>query len=124
MEEVPARCQHQVKNSDGRMTPTNKTARLTTSCTCLSLGFKFIATMAVILMSALVITTIKTTRSLHKPHIIFIANVMVADIVFTIEVFLSSAVMMIGYASGQGDLISYNLHLFLHYQWLLFISHS
>ena len=63
----------------------------------------------------LVITTIKATRSLHKPHIIFIANVMVTDIVFTIEVFLSSAIMMIGFASGEGDLISSNLHLFLHY---------
>ena len=37
------------------------------------------------LVAGLVITTIKTTRSPHKPHIIFIANVLVTDIVFAIE---------------------------------------
>jgi len=76
---------------------------------CLSLGFKFIATTTIILMAGLVITTIKATRSLHKSHIIFIANVMFTDIVFTVEVFLSSAIMMIGFTSGEGDLISCNL---------------
>jgi len=71
---------------------------------CLSLGFKLRVTMTITLMARLVITTIKAMRSLHKSHIIFIANVMITDVVFTTEVFLSSAIMMIDFASG-GDVI-------------------
>ena len=40
---------------------------------------------------------------------------MVTNIVFTTEVFLFSAIMMVGSVNRQGDLVSCNLYLFLHY---------
>ena len=79
----------------------------------LSLGFKFIATMTIVLMAGLVITAIKSTRSLHKPHIIFIANVMVTDMVLAVVVFLLNSIMITGFALGQGDLVSCNVYIFL-----------
>jgi len=81
--------------------------------TYLSLGFKFIATMTILLMAGLVIATIKITRSLHKPHIIFIANVMITDVVAAVTLFLLNFVMISGFALGQGDLISCNIYIFL-----------
>ena len=82
--------------------------------TYLSLRFKFVVTLTTILMGELVIATVKTTRRLHKPYIVFIANVMVIDIVLTVVVTLISAIMMIGFMLGQGDLIGCNLFYFLH----------
>ena len=40
----------------------------------LSLAFKLIATTINLMLSSWVVYTIKTTRSLHKPHNIFVAT--------------------------------------------------
>jgi len=50
----------------------------------LSMGFKLIATMIVVLLAGWVIITVKKTRRLHKPHNILVANLMVADIMFAV----------------------------------------
>ncbi|XP_065883946.1 galanin receptor 2b-like [Dysidea avara] len=50
----------------------------------LSLIFQFIMTMMILPMAGWVFVTIKTTRNLHKPHNIFVANLMVVDIVLAI----------------------------------------
>jgi len=81
--------------------------------TYLSLGFKFIATMTITLMAGLVITTIKTTRSLHKPHLFFITNVMITDMVLAVVLFLVNCIMISGFSLGQKDLIGCNVYIFL-----------
>ena len=40
----------------------------------LSLGFKVIMTVLILFMAGCVFSTIKSTRKLHKPHDIFVAN--------------------------------------------------
>ena len=52
-----------------------------------SLVFKMITTIIIGLMPGWVIATIKMTRSLHKPHNIFVANLMVA-IIMTILLYI------------------------------------
>jgi len=60
----------------------------------LSLGFKLIATMAILLLSGWVVYTIKTTRSLHKPHNMFVANLLVSGmIIATAECFISGTMI-------------------------------
>ena len=45
----------------------------------LSLSFKAISTVIIVLMAGWIIVTIKTTRSLHKIHNIYVAHLMAAD---------------------------------------------
>ena len=52
--------------------------------TCLLLVFKFVAMVIVLLMAGLVIATIKTTRSLHRSHVIFISHVMITSMILAI----------------------------------------
>jgi len=75
----------------------------------LSLLFKLITTLMTVLMASWVITTIKRVRSLHKPHNIFVANLMVADIMTTLLFCFISSMMNIAYAFGVGEYISCNL---------------
>jgi len=75
----------------------------------LSLVFKLVATTVTTLLASLVISTIKTTRSLHKPHFIFIANLMVADMMLVLIACLISITMTASFAVGEGDLIDCNL---------------
>ena len=46
----------------------------------LSLGFKIISTVIIIVMASCVFITINITRSLHKTHNIFVAHLMILDI--------------------------------------------
>ena len=78
------------------------------------LGFKLLATTLTTLLASLVIATIKATRSLYKPHSIFIANLMVADMMLVLMGCLISTVMIAGFAVGKEDLIDCNLFWFLY----------
>ena len=49
-----------------------------------SLIFQITMTVVILPMAGWVFATIKTTRSLHKPHNVFVANLMVVDIVLAI----------------------------------------
>jgi len=75
----------------------------------LSLMFKLITTLMTFLMASWVITTIKKTRHLHKPHNIFVANLMVADIMTTVMFCSISTTMVIADAFGVGGYISCHL---------------
>ena len=81
----------------------------------LSLGFKVISTVIIVLMAGWVIITIRTTRSLHKSHNIFIAHLMAIDIMLAVTSTLLSGAMMIGYFTGMGDFIYCNAYVFLLY---------
>ena len=78
----------------------------------LSLGFKLVAAAVTTLLASQVIATIKATRSLHKPHHIFIANLMVADMMLVLIGCLLSTIMTVGFALGEDDLIDCNLFRF------------
>ena len=73
-----------------------------------SLVFKLIMTVMIWLMAGWVIFTIKTTRKLHKSHNIFVANLMVNDMIFS----LSETVGDIDYVLELG-LLSCNVRQFL-----------
>ena len=79
----------------------------------LSLGFKFFMTVLIVLMAGCVFYTIKSTRKLHKPHNIFVANLMVVDILAALLLTLPSAIMMIGFAAEIEDFVSCNTKQFL-----------
>ena len=71
------------------------------------------ATLIVFLMASLVLVTINTTRRLHRPHNIFVANLMITDMILAVLFYVMSAIMTIGYAIGAGDFISCNVYYFL-----------
>ena len=80
-----------------------------------SLGFKAISIVIIVLMAGWIITTIKTTRSLHKSHNIFVAHLMVADAIYVLIRLALSSTMMVGYFTGMGDFIGCNVFMFLHF---------
>ena len=79
----------------------------------LSLGFKFSATLITLLMAGWVLFTIKSTRNLHKPHNIFVAHLMVVDIISAVLSTAQTSIMMVGFASGVGDFINCRVFKFL-----------
>ena len=79
----------------------------------LSLGFKVISTVIIILMAGWVIFTIRTMRSLHKVHNIYDTYLMVIDTMYVSNVALLSGAMMIGYFTGVGDFVSCNVLIFM-----------
>ena len=79
----------------------------------LSLGFKAISTMIIVLMAGWIIVTIKTTRSLQKIHNIYVAHLMAADAISALVSLVLNGVMVIGYFTGMGDFISCNVFKFL-----------
>ena len=81
----------------------------------LSLGFKAISTVIIVLMAGWVILTIKTTRSLHKAHNIYVAHLMAVNAITAFIGTLFSGTMMIGYFTGLGDFISCNAFAFMLY---------
>ena len=78
----------------------------------LSLVFRWIATLIILMMAGWVVFTIKTTRKLHKPHNIFVANLMITDIISAVLNTVITSSMMIGYATGVGDFISCRIYAF------------
>ena len=81
----------------------------------LSLAFKIISTVIIIAMASWVFITIKTTRSLHKTHNIFVAHLMILDIMQVSTITLLSGAMVIGYFTGVGDFIGCNVFVFMLY---------
>ncbi|XP_065920595.1 galanin receptor 2a-like [Dysidea avara] len=79
----------------------------------ISLGFKLIMTLLIWLMAGWVFTTIKTTRRLHKPHNIFVVNLMISTMVLSLPSTILSSIMMIGHITAVGDFISCNVYFFL-----------
>ena len=71
----------------------------------LSLVFKMIATTVISLLSGWVVYTIKTTRSLHKPHNIFVANLLVSGMITSLSDCLISSTMIISFALGVESFI-------------------
>ena len=64
-------------------------------------------------MAGLVLATIKTTRRLNKPHNIFVANLMVTDIILAVISLFQQSVMMVGFITGKGDFIPCNVFHYL-----------
>ena len=79
----------------------------------LSLGFKAISTVIIVLMAGWIIITIKTTRSLHKTHNIFVAHLMATDAISALMGLLLTGTMIIGYSTGMRDFIGCNVFKFL-----------
>ena len=66
----------------------------------LSLMFKMVATTMVLLLSSWVVCTIKTTTSLHKPHNVFVANLLVSDMMTVVFFYAVSSAMIISFQLG------------------------
>ena len=81
----------------------------------LSLCFRIISTMIVVPMAGWIIITIRTTRSLHKVHNIYVAYLMAIDAIVAFSNTLLSSVMMIGYFTDVGDFIGCNVYMFMLY---------
>ena len=67
----------------------------------ISLAFKFTTTLMITMMASLFCVTIKRTRSLHRPHNILVANVMVADIILALWNTIPATIAIIGFAVGK-----------------------
>jgi len=78
-----------------------------------SLGFKLISTLITVLMAGWVFMTIKNTRKLHKPHNIWVANLMATDVITVMVSTVQTSAMMIGYTTGVGDFIPCHVFKFL-----------
>jgi len=72
----------------------------------LSLVFRIITTTIILLLSGWVVYTIKTTTSLHKPHNIFVANLLVSGMIATLVYSLIVCTMMISYQLGVESITS------------------
>ena len=81
----------------------------------LSLGFKVISTTIVVLMAGWIIITIKTIRSLHKTHNIYVVYLMAMDLMYAINITMVTGAMMIGCFTGVGDFIDCNVLIFMYY---------
>ena len=79
----------------------------------LSLGFKVISTVIIVLMAGWVLITIKTTKSLQKIHNVYVANLMATEILCALITLLLTGIMMIGNFTGMGDFIGCNVFKFL-----------
>ena len=79
----------------------------------LSLSFKAISTVIIVLMAGWIIVTIKTTRSLQKIHNIYVAHLMAADAISAMISLVLTGTMIIGYFTGMGDFIGCNVFKFL-----------
>ncbi|XP_065906142.1 olfactory receptor 8H1-like [Dysidea avara] len=66
----------------------------------LSLVFKMIITTAILLLSGWVVYTIKITGSLHKPHNIFVANLLISGMIATLLLSAVPCTMMISFQLG------------------------
>ena len=79
----------------------------------MSLGFKLIMTIIILPMAGWVFATIKANRKLHKPHNIFVANLMVIDISIVLLQSSQSIAAIVAYAIGVDDLLSCSVKQFL-----------
>jgi len=73
---------------------------------CLSLGFKLVVSLITVLMAGWVLVTIKTTKSLHKPHNVFVGSLMITDVLMALFGFLASGGMTVASLLGVEDLVN------------------
>jgi len=78
----------------------------------LSVLFKLIVTSIILLLAGWVFATIKITKSLHKPHNIFVANLMTTDIILVLLFASLQCAIILEYVLGI-DYISCNVLDFL-----------
>ena len=71
-----------------------------------SLAFKLITTMAILFLSSWVVYTIKTTRSLHKPHNIFVANLLIYGMIIATAKCFISGTMIVSSAVGVESIVN------------------
>ena len=71
----------------------------------LSLVFKLTATPAILLLSGWVVYTIKTTRILHKPHNIFVANLLTAGMITTLIDCVMATTMITSFLLGVESIV-------------------
>ena len=71
-----------------------------------SLTFMLTTTMAILLLSSWVVYTIKTTRSLHKPHNIFVANLLISGMIIATAKCFISGTMIVSSAVGVESIIN------------------
>ena len=67
--------------------------------------YKMITTTVILLLSGWVVYTIKATRSLHKPHNIFVADLLVSGMITTLSNCLISSTMIISFVLGLESFI-------------------
>ena len=96
----------------GTTTPDHQGPNLPGYFPYLSLVFRWITTLIILMMAGWVVFTIKTTRKLHRPHNIFVAHLMVTDIIIAVFNTIVTSIMMIGYATGLGDFINCRVFIF------------
>ena len=102
-----------LETTPGATTSNSQDLSYPTYLTYLSLGFKWTTTTMILLMATWVFSTIKNTRSLHKPHNIFVACLMITGVVSAVIACLQSSLMMISFLTGLGDFISCSVFKFL-----------
>ena len=107
------------ESNQGTATTDDHSVHLPAYLSYLSLAFKIILTVIVVLMAGWVITTIKTARSLHKTHNIYVAYLMAIDVMVASTSTLLSGAMMIGYYTSVGDFIGCNVFIFMLYPTVL-----
>jgi len=100
-------------SSQGTTATDDDSISLPTYFAYLTLGFKIISTVIIMLMTGWIIIAIRTTRSLQNIHNIYVANLMVTDMICVMMSSLLSASLMIGYFTGIGDFIGCNVFKFL-----------
>ena len=78
----------------------------------LSLGFKAISTMIIVVMASWIIVTIKTTKSLHKIHNIYVAHLMATDVIYVLMRLVFNGIIIIGYFTSKGNYIDCHVSYF------------
>ena len=93
-------------------TTDDHTVHLPAYLSYLSSGFKAISTMIIVVMAGWIIVTIKTTRSLHKTHNIYVAHLMATDVIYVLVRLVFNGIIIISYFTGKGNYISCNVSYF------------
>ena len=100
-------------SDQGTTTTDNHSVHFPAYLSYLSLGFKVISTVIIVLMAGWVIITIKTTRRLHRIHNIFVAHLMATDAISALIALLLSGTMIIECSIGVEDFIGCGVFRFL-----------
>ena len=97
-------------------TTDDHTVHLSPYLAYLSVGFQVISTMIIVIMAGWIIVTIKTTRSLHKIHNIYVAHLITVDGIYVlIRLMFAAAIIIIAYFNGEEDYIGCHVSYFFHF---------
>ena len=81
----------------------------------LSVGFRFISTIIIVLMASWIIVTIKTTKSLQKIHYIYVAHLLATNAIYVLIRLAVSTTLVIGYFTETGNFISCHVSYFFYF---------